>query len=228
MKVTRRGVTWDVDEPPFEPPYVEGPTPGFWGEWAADNWERDTLDVFERFVKPGRTFVDLGACIGALSMWAARHGANVIAVEPDPVAYEYLVRHCERNVPGKVQCVQAAVMDYNGTCRLSSHPQGWASSMSSTLRYDDSATSVQVPCLTVPQLFADHRIEDCCLVKMDIEGAEALILEQVAPLLAACGIPLHLSTHEDFWPNPIDPAWFAGFSSIEGEINGWNHVVAVP
>jgi len=226
--VTRRGVTWDVDEPPFEPPYTEGPTPGFWNEWAADNWERDTLDVMARFVKPGQTFVDLGACIGALSMWAARHGADVVAVEPDPVAYEYLVRHCERNVPGKVRCVRAAVADYDGTCTISSHPQGWASSMSSVIRYADSEKSETVPCFTLQRIFADYQIQDCCLVKMDIEGMEALVLESVAPFLAAKGVPLHLSTHEPFWPNPVDPAWFGGFSELEGRLGGWEHVVAVP
>ena len=87
--VTRRGVTWDVEEPAPAGPNYEGPFPGFWGEWERENWENDTLDVLDRFVRPCMTFVDLGACIGAHSMGCAERGARVIAVEPDQDQIEH-------------------------------------------------------------------------------------------------------------------------------------------
>jgi len=221
-------MTWEVDEPTPTAPYTEGPFPGFWKQWEAENWENDTLEVLDRFVRPGSTFVDLGACIGAHSMGCAERGADVVAVEPDRVAFEFLSRHVERNVPGKVRCVHGALADYNGTCELSSHPQGWATAMSSVIRYEASEATETVPCFTLERLFENYSIEDCCLVKMDIEGMEALVLETVAPFLAERGIPLHLSTHEPWWPSPVDPAWFDGFSHVEGTLGGMEHFVAVP
>lgn len=229
MIVTRRGVTWSVEEPVPTGPYREGPFPGFWREWERDNWENDTLDVLDEFVRPGSTVVDLGACIGAHSMGCIGRGANVIAVEPDPVAFEFLVRNCNRNYPGQVRFVNAAIAAHDGECELAAHPQGWASAMSSVTRNDLTDTTVTVPCLTLQTLFEEHDISDCCLVKMDIEGTEVEILESVGPFLAELGVPLHLSTHEPYWAGrSIDPAWLAGYSHVVGSLGGMEHAVAVP
>ena len=232
MIVTRRGITWDVDEPTPTGPYVEGPFPGFWREWQADNWENDTLDVLDRFVKPGTTFVDLGACIGAHSMGAAERGAKVIAVEPDPAAFQFLLRNCARNTPDVV-CVQAAIADHDGECQLAAHPQGWATAMSSVTRFDTSADSVTVTAVTLQTLFERYQIRDCSLVKMDIEGMEALVMESVGPFLAEQKIPLHLSTHEPYWPTPMLPEWFDCFGSFEfsnadAGFGGMEHVLCLP
>lgn len=227
--VTRSGFTWDVEEPIMPGPYVEGPFPSFWGEWQSGAWEPDTEAQLDRFIRPGSTFVDLGACLGVHSMGAAARGAKVIAVEPDRIAFEFLQRNCERNYPGVVTYVHAAIADHNGECTLTAHPAGWASSMSSIARFAPTPSSYTVPCMTLQTLFEDFEVFDCSLVKMDIEGTEVDILESVAPWLAARKIPLRLSTHQDYWGDKrIDPAWFAGYSSVEGPLDGMEEATAVP
>lgn len=221
-------LTWDVEEP-FPAVYTKGPFPGFWGEWQSGLWEPDTIATLDRFVRPGSTFLDLGACIGAHSLGALARGAHVIAIEPDPIAFSYLVANCERNYRDRLWAVRAAVSTCDGTSVLTHHPAGWGSSMSSLVRFDPQPDSVTVDCFTVQRLFADYAIDDCCLVKMDIEGTEVEILESVAPFLAQRGIPLRLSTHEDYWGGRrIDPAWFSGFSRVEGPLDGMEEATAIP
>src|SRR5947208_17197036 len=78
----------------------EGPDPVFsWfrGIWEDGSWEPETLQVVERFVKPGTTLVDIGAWLGPVSLWATHLGGRAVAVEPDPVAVEYLRRIVDAN-----------------------------------------------------------------------------------------------------------------------------------
>lgn len=64
--------------------------------------------------------------------------------------------------------------------------------MSSMIFNDDEIT---VPCRTLPTIFESVAIENCALVKMDIEGGEAQILASAGPFLAERSIPLYLSLH---------------------------------
>ena len=223
VAVTRRGATWKVTEPVCVPGWR------FWNgkstpdahSWI-EGWEDSTLDVIERIVRPGSTYVDIGAWIGPTSLWAAHCGAHVIAVEPDPVALEYLRSNVTVN-DADVTVVAGALSDHTGTCLIAAHPDGWGSSMTRL-----TSSGMLVDCWTLPDLFSAHHITDCSMVKMDIEGGEAIVLEHVAPFLAGLGVPLLVSMHEPWWTRSIDPSWFAGFSTVEGELARWEQVLCLP
>ena len=85
-----------------------------------------------------------------------------------------------------------------------------------------------IPCLTFPDLFDLYDIDDCSLVKLDIQGAECIVLEHAAPFLANLGIPLLVAMHEPWWTRPVEHSWFDDYASLEGEPSGWGHVLALP
>ena len=91
-----------------------------------------------------------------------------------------------------------------------------------------AAEGTPVSCWSLVDLFDALELDDVSLVKLDVEGAEALILEEGAPFLASLGIPLLVAMHEPWWDRIVDPAWFADYTSIEGNIGGWGHVLALP
>ncbi|MFW9845905.1 MAG: class I SAM-dependent methyltransferase family protein [Candidatus Thorarchaeota archaeon] len=63
-------------------------------------------------VKPGERVVDMFACVGQFSLHAARTGgAEVVAIEINPIAYEYLIENIELN--GLCERVKAIL----GDCR---------------------------------------------------------------------------------------------------------------
>lgn len=217
-RVTFRDVNWEVED--IIIPAI--PEWSFWDHWELGEFEPDTLDAVDRFAKPGATFLDIGAWVGNVSLWAARQYAHVVAVEPDPAAAAVLRRNTEANYTN-ITVFEGAINAHTGTCYIAPHSDGWGSSMT---RVADEGT--EVPCLTFPDLFDLYDIEDCSLVKMDCEGSEGAILEHAAPFLANLGIPLLVAMHEDWWPRPVEPSWFDGFATVEGIIGGWNQVLALP
>ncbi len=193
----------------------------FWDAWER-GWEEETLGVVDRYAAAGRTVVDIGAWIGPISLWAAHRGADVVAVEPDPVALPYLRQNVLANA-ANVTIVAGAIANEDGTARIASE-EPWGSS---TTRLAESG--LEVPGWTLASLFDRFELHgSVALVKMDIEGGEATVLETVAPFLARCGVPLLVSMHEPWWPRAIDSAWFSGYASIEGELGGWGQVLALP
>ncbi len=65
-------------------------------EWAiaqlclnrdASGFEPDLFDALDEHIHPGSVFIDIGAWIGFVSIYAAQLGATVHSYEPDPAAY---------------------------------------------------------------------------------------------------------------------------------------------
>jgi FkbM family methyltransferase len=213
-RVERRGVQWNVDE---SFPVAEW----FWSEWCDDAWEGATLDIVDQFVKPGTTFVDVGAWIGIVSMWAAKNGARVIAIEPDPVALESMNINVQLN-DYHIQVVAGAVSDVTSMTHLQPHERfGFGDSMTQV-----SSEGIEVPCWRLEDIFNIYDIDNCSLVKMDIEGHEAVILPTVAPFLASLNIPLYVSMH--YWSTPPKSSWLSHWSDVIGDPHAFASVLCIP
>jgi FkbM family methyltransferase len=121
--------------------------------------------------------VDLGANVGLFAARVAPLAERVIAYEPFPENFARL----EANVAGRrnVEPVCAAVGDKSGAVRLYQPRKASRSgthSIFSEACGEMSERHVDVPCLTLDELFARHRVESCDLLKLDVEGAEYAIL----------------------------------------------------
>mgnify|MGYP001795943008 FL=1 len=136
-------------------------------------------------LKPGDLAMDLGANMGEITTILAETGADVVAFEPDPYAFEKLKKRFQ-NAPN-VTLVNAAVGASEGTVKLmraenfNENPKG--ASVKSTIldggRSIDAGNFIEVPLLdflTIVDTEVKKRGE-IAFVKMDIEGAELEILE---------------------------------------------------
>ena len=136
-------------------------------------------------LKPGDLAMDLGANMGEITTILAETGADVVAFEPDPYAFEKLKKRFQ-NAPN-VTLVNAAVGASEGTVKLmraenfNENPKG--ASVKSTIldggRSIDEGNFIEVPLLdflTIVDTEVKKRGE-IAFVKMDIEGAELEILE---------------------------------------------------
>jgi len=122
--------------------------------------------------------LDLGANRGDFSQWAIREGATVIAFEPDKDAYLQLIKRL--NKAKNFFPLNSAVSNYTGLSNLYFHkdkkidPIGF--SISSSLLAEKSNINNSffnsVLCIDLEVLIKELPIK---LIKIDIEGAEALI-----------------------------------------------------
>ena len=144
--------------------------------------EAGPVDRLREFVPAGSTVVDVGANVGFFTMkfalWVGEQG-RVIAVEPDRENFEVLVAKVKKaGLQDRVRLHQAAAAAETGSVRLrrnelhpgdhriSFHPEG-----------------IPVPAVTVDDLVAAAAPRSVSLVKIDVQGAEMLVLKGAKRML---------------------------------------------
>ena len=182
---------------------------------------RGLLDGILSQLRPGDVALDCGANVGEIAEPLARTGATVFAFEPDPLAFDALVR---RLAPyPAAHAIHAAVGAAPGraTLRRSARFDGdpLAATTSSTLETGkrdadaSGANDVEVDVLPLPALIAALAAGDVpppltgrpgrlALLKLDVEGSELDLLPALhaAGLLDAIACTL-VETHQRKFPD---------------------------
>lgn len=138
-------------------------------------FDRREIAFLRQHLRPGDTFLDLGAHVGLYGLVAATvvgPGGRVLAVEPEPISRERLVAHIRANRLPWVQVEAVGLSDRAETRHLAPGPLGNRGST----RLVEEGDSEPVPCLTVSELLAEHGIAQVDGAKLDLEGADARVL----------------------------------------------------
>jgi len=128
----------------------------------------------------GGLFVDVGANMGYFSLlWAsARPDNRVVAVEASPRVVALLSNNIARNgYEESVRIIPKAVSDRAGTIRFATGPEdqtGWGGIL------PDGPDGIEVPAIRLDEELAG---QDIAVLKIDIEGADALALKGAEGLL---------------------------------------------
>ena len=153
-------------------------------------YEPPVTRVFQRHVPRGGTVIDAGANWGYFSLIAAAlSGADgrVIALEPDPRQFEALSHNLSLNGFANVEPLQAAAAATAGELTLAGYDDGAAnrgvSRVIGAADRDESSRRFTVPSLTIDAVTAAFATVD--LVKIDVEGAEDLVLQGMQEGLAS-------------------------------------------
>lgn len=165
-----------------------------------DPLERDLLAMR---LREGFTFIDIGANIGAYSLFvAAKAGrsARILAVEPQPEVFARLAFNIAQNPFGTIKAVACALADKPGELTLFIDTANRGESSVRILR-STSTSTIKVPAMTLLALVESEGYEHLDAIKLDVEGAEDLILE-----------PFLRDAPERLWP---------GFIIIEDSRQRW-------
>lgn len=159
-------------------------------------WEKSTFEAMDRFIKPGKVFVDIGAWIGAFTIYACKLGAVVLAAEPDMVAFQQLVNNVNLNPYPMIGIMVAAISDKNGMAALNTTGE-FGNSESSLVERGGEGEVMMVETITLESFLAYFKVkpDDICLIKIDIEGGEVALLKQAAPWLEQHRPVIHISLH---------------------------------
>jgi FkbM family methyltransferase len=136
-------------------------------------WEADVMKLLSRWLKPGSLMVDVGANVGFHAVFAAQLGARVVAVEPVPWTLDLLRANVWRH-GADVEIVPAAASDGLGPVRLemdAAHRSG----------AQISGSGIEVRAATLDDLVPEGEVD---VLKLDVEGAEPLVLRGATAILA--------------------------------------------
>jgi FkbM family methyltransferase len=156
---------------------------GSWRVVRANPPDWPEMTAWRKHLRPGDLFVDVGAHAGVYTIWALDAGAEVIAVEPHPELVAQLRDNLALN-GYRADVVEAALGAASGTMRLSG-PDLLRGHL--VLGDDPESSGFDVRVDTLDALLAERVVAG---VKVDVEGAERLVLQGAQHALAAHRIRL--------------------------------------
>jgi FkbM family methyltransferase len=198
-------------------PVVRGPMRGMWfilGSAAGDGGgasiyigssEPEQTGVVTRTLKEGQVLFDIGANVGYYTLLASRavgDRGRVVAFEPFIRNVAFLARHVAMNhlsnvilMPYALSCVAGLTEFKPGRNNALGCLAGVGSERDAADR-DQRSPSVAVPSTTLDDFVAHHGLVPDA-VKIDVEGAELLVLQGARQTLRRRGPKIFLSTHTE-------------------------------
>jgi FkbM family methyltransferase len=147
-------------------------------------WESASWDAIRQHLSPGAVFVDVGAHIGYYSLKAAPvvgPEGRVIAVEPNPPTVKELRDNIAASGATAIHVQPVACADVEGTLDLFAAPRAntGQSSLSRANAAQDGAVAAayHVRARPLDAIVADEKVSRVDVIKVDVEGAEMLVLK---------------------------------------------------
>lgn len=166
--------------------------------WRTDG-EEAVMRVIRELLKPGDTFVDVGANFGLHTMLAAScvgPSGRVIAIEPVPANLRLLERNLELNgFSSRVTVVAKAASDAANR-RVTLHGVQEGVSVAASMRPGEAQSGdVVADTTTLDQCLAES-VPPARLIKIDVEGAEHSVIRGAARTLSGPRPALLVEVHE--------------------------------
>jgi len=195
------------------------------------HWELAETRALQAVLRPGMTYLDVGANIGyfvALAASAVGPGGRVVAVEPDPYNFGLLSRTVRFNRWNHVTLLNMAAGPEKGTARLFKSEANLGDHRLYADGESNGRAAVEVPVGPLDAEFAARQLPPPDVVKIDIQGFEELAFRGMGALLAG---DRPMTVLSEFWPLGItnaggDPAAYlerfraAGFACFHPEEDG--------
>jgi len=166
-------------------------------------WEPHLFSIFRNYLSSNKSYIDLGAFIGTSVLYGAQLAKHCYAVEPNPLSYEYLVGNIALNdvLRDKVTTYQGCIWNGTGPCKLTAPVKPYGSA--SSIRHKTGPASWEVEAITFRKFLDRFHVTDVNFIKMDIEGAEAMVLPSMRDYLREERPTILVSVHAFNYEDPL-------------------------
>jgi len=163
-------------------------------------YEREEIRFFLDHFKSGMTCVDVGANVGLYTALAIKAGAAcVLSLEPLPENFDLLKKTAAANTPNQpVLLEQVAAGCEAGGLALFTNPDNKGDNRLYADPLLKGKLTVRVE--TLDLLCAKHGIPQIDFLKIDVQGAEMLVMEGAMSILAKSP---HAIIMTEFWPQGL-------------------------
>ncbi|MFF6884644.1 FkbM family methyltransferase [Streptomyces sp. NPDC012421] len=154
-------------------------------QYLFGEWEPNLSAFLRDRLRPGDTFIDVGAHRGAFSLLASHavgpHG-RVVAIEPHPQFHDDLAAAAAANRRTNIRTVRSAASDT--TCVLTLYVEDPSNLGHTTaVRPRHVHATVEVPTAPLADLISRADLATTRVIKIDVEGAEAAAIRGLLPAL---------------------------------------------
>lgn len=154
-----------------------------------NSFEKSEIEFVRKSLKEGDVFFDIGANGGFYTIIAAKQvgsTGHVFAFEPGLRELSLLHRNIEINNLSNVTIIKQAVTNRKGTTKFGVSRDGAMNSLSKTNHPEQQIEEWQtVKTISIDEFMQEFNIPKINFIKIDVEGAEKLVLEGAKKLLSA-------------------------------------------
>jgi FkbM family methyltransferase len=136
--------------------------------------------ILPSLIDKDTVFVDVGAYMGLYTVYACRRARRVLAVEPNPMALAYLKANVALNNCHNTIVVPKAASDKRGVVKLRiPRParRGHIPTTASIVWSFEGALEIDVEADTLDNIVDDVGLDSVDFIKIDVEGAEGLVVK---------------------------------------------------
>ena len=178
IRISRNNYKFNVNPTDYEK---------FWEQFSNESWEKNTTDIFDRYIDRSTIYIDIGAWIGPTLFYAAQLAGKSIAIEADPIAFKRLNENLSMNSKEKwyanISLINKVVSNKSGNIRFGSQGEG-GDSMSSLLWAGEN-TTWEIEAITPEEILSRSDLKsNKVFIKIDIEGGEFTMLDELKKIFA--------------------------------------------
>lgn len=153
----------------------------FWNEYDKTGWEPQTYNILKQFVSPDAVYIDVGTWVGMTIFFAAELGyKQIYGIEANPESFAIVKQNCAYNKSTLsadlsnlcVTNIDGGMVDFGGKIK------NGTSSASSIRGHDWKISSTKLSSFIKNKNLFGKKL----IIKIDIEGAEELILDDLKNL----------------------------------------------
>src|SRR3990167_2449638 len=122
--------------------------------------------------------IDVGANIGAFSLYASKYAKQVYAIEPALIHFNAITEMLKFNGITNVKPIKKAIFIENIDLPLYHNPNRTMYSLHTAVDAKQEPPE-KVQAITLDQLFENEKIAHCHLLKLDIEGSEVEVISSL-------------------------------------------------
>lgn len=143
-------------------------------------FDADELKILTSRIRDGFTFIDVGSNVGWYALFLAQEAGpavstRILAVEPQPEIFDRLIYNIRQNPSCTIKAVDCAVADKTGELTLFLDPLNRGEA-SLKIVNSSQTDAIRVPAVTLLDLLSREGLTHVDAIKLDVEGAEDLVL----------------------------------------------------
>jgi FkbM family methyltransferase len=182
------------------------PNLSFWRD-IYSNWEHETFSIFDKYLQKDKVFIDIGGWIGTTAMYGSRKSKHVYSVEADNNSFEDMQTNLQTNCLQNYTLINNAIFNADniqikfGKNKFLSNSKMNDSTSQIYTDGDNSDDFYFSETISLPRIIQKYQIEpdNISLIKVDIEGGEENILNDLIHIHKTHNVPLYIRFHYSWW-----------------------------